>query len=440
MKLQKLLLLNLVFLVYNADINGQEKYDLNEFISLGLENNFSLRIARNRQEITDNNYTRGNAGFFPVVDLNTRQSGSVNNSRQSFADGSTGSASGIHNTTTNTGINLGWNLFSGFRVQTTFRKLEELKSQGELNTKISIENFISRTVSEYYNFIQQSRQLDNLEYAVSLSRERYRIDQERYQIGSGSRLQMLQSRVFLNADSSRLARQHEVLRASQIRLNELIGADDFETLMGVKDTSVTVNKDLIYDDLLSLTIEQNTSLLIASGSLAISELDKKIIESGTYPYINFTTGYGYTYNTFESGSLNNQHTLGLNYGLTVGINLFDGYNRRREISNATIEINNMELYYRQLLQEVKADLITIYKAYENNLGLLEMEYENLETAVENIDIAFERYRLGSLSGIELREAQKSLLEAEERLLSLQYQTKLAEISLLQISGRILEYI
>ncbi|MFO7922703.1 MAG: TolC family protein [Bacteroidales bacterium] len=440
MKLQKLLLLNLVFLVYNADFNGQEKYDLNEFISLGLENNFSLRIARNRQEITDNNYTRGNAGFFPVVDLNTRQSGSVNNSRQSFADGSTGSASGIHNTTTNTGINLGWNLFSGFRVQTTFRKLEELKSQGELNTKISIENFISRTVSEYYNFIQQSRQLDNLEYAVSLSRERYRIDQERYQIGSGSRLQMLQSRVFLNADSSRLARQHEVLRASQIRLNELIGADDFETLMGVKDTSVTVNKDLIYDDLLSLTIEQNTSLLIASGSLAISELDKKIIESGTYPYINFTTGYGYTYNTFESGSLNNQHTLGLNYGLTVGINLFDGYNRRREISNATIEINNMELYYRQLLQEVKADLITIYKAYENNLGLLEMEYENLETAVENIDIAFERYRLGSLSGIELREAQKSLLEAEERLLSLQYQTKLAEISLLQISGRILEYI
>jgi hypothetical protein len=35
---------------------------------------------------------------------------------------------------------------------------------------------------------------------------------------------------------------------------------------------------------------------------------------------------------------------------------------------------------------------------------------------------------------------KSLLEAEERLLSIQFQTKLAEISLLQISGRIMEYI
>jgi outer membrane protein, adhesin transport system len=51
---------------------------------------------------------------------------------------------------------------------------------------------------------------------------------------------MLQSRVFLNADSSRFARQHEVVRASLIRLNELIGADDFEVLISVADTVILV--------------------------------------------------------------------------------------------------------------------------------------------------------------------------------------------------------
>ncbi len=440
MKINQLLLLNIIFLINFINLDGQEKYELSEFISIGIENNFSLQIARNRQEISDNNFTRGNAGFFPVLDLSTRHSGNVNNTRQSFADGGTGSTSGIHNTVTNAGLNLGWNLFSGFRVQTTYSRLEELKLQGEMSTRLELESFIARMASEYFNYIQQTRQLNNLIYAVSLSRERFRIDEERYLIGSGSRLDMMQSRVFLNADSSRLSRQYEVLRASQIRLNELLGVQDFDLLFGVKDTVIVVDKGLLYEDLLARTLEQNANLLLAESNQKVSELDRQVIASRTYPYLNLNTGYGYTFSTFQTGNINNQHTLGFNYGFTIGINLFDGYNRRRELSNATIEINNRELLYQQLLQEVKADLLTIFKAYDNNLRLLEMEYENLETARANVEIAFERYRLGALAGIELREVQKSLLEAEERLLSIQYQTKLAEISLLQISGRITEFI
>ena len=67
-----------------------------------------------------------------------------------------------------------------------------------------------------------------------------------------------------------------------------------------------------------------------------------------------------------------------------------------------------------------------------------MERENVSHAQENYEIAIERYKLGDLSGIELREAQNSLLEAEERLVEAQYLTKLCEISLLEISGKITE--
>ena len=440
LKLHHLLLLSI--LVINNTFTGatQEKYDLSEFLTTGLEQNFSLQIARNRQEIAENNHTLGNAGFLPVLDLSARQSGTVNSNWQNFADGTTASASNIHNTTTNVGLNLGWNIFSGFRVQTTWARLEEMKAQGEMSTRLAIERFIAQTASEYYNYIQQVRQLHNLEFTVELSRERFRIDEERYLIGSGSRLQMMQSRVFLNADSSRLSRQHEAVRASQIRLNELIGSEDFDLLIGARDTMIVVDKDLVYQDLFDRTLDDNTSLLLAESDVLISEYDRKIVESRSYPYVNFTSGYGYTFNTYQAGNMDYQQNLGFNYGVTVGINIFDGYNRRRQVSNALIEEDNRRLQHRQIEQEVKADLLTIYKAYENNLRLLDMEYVNLETARENMDIALERYMLGELSGIELREVQKSLLEAEERLLSIQYQTKLAEISLLQISGRIMEYI
>lgn len=55
-----------------------------------------------------------------------------------------------------------------------------------------------------------------------------------------------------------------------------------------------------------------------------------------------------------------------------------------------------------------------------------------------MEVAQERYMLGDLSGIEMREAQKSLLDAEESLLQAQYDTKICEISLMQISGRLLD--
>jgi len=51
----------------------------------------------------------------------------------------------------------------------------------------------------------------------------------------------------------------------------------------------------------------------------------------------------------------------------------------------------------------------------------------------------ERYKLGSLSGIDLREVQKSLLDARERLILVEYQAKLAEVSLMLISGNISDY-
>jgi len=436
---QMFLLLNGALSVCFNLAKGQEKYSLSEFINLGLEKNYSIQIARNNQEISENNFTPGNAGFLPTLDLSTKQSGTVNNTQQSLAAGGTASTEGIHNTTSNAGVSLEYPLFSGFRVKTTYNRLKELKSQGDLSTKLAIEDFIAQTASEYYNFIQQTRQLDNLTYAVALSKERYRIDEERYLIGSGSRLQMLQSRVFLNADSSKLSRQHEVLRASQILLNKMVGAEDFTVLMEAVDTVILVNEGLIYEDLLASTLENNTKLLLSASDQVISEYDRKIIASGSYPYFNFNSGYGYTYNTYQAGNYTNQQTLGMNYGFTLGVNIFDGFNRRRELSNALIEINNEKISYQQLLQDVKADLMTIFKAYENNLRLLKLEYENLETARENMAIAFERYRLGDLAGIELREVQQSLLEAEERLISIQYQTKLAEISLLQISGRIMEY-
>jgi outer membrane protein TolC len=398
-----------------------------------------MLVARNSETIAKNNYTIGNAGYLPSLDLSSRYSGTMNNTTQNLTDGSQIVNNGVYNTTANAGATLGWTIFNGFNVQTTYKKLNELKQLGALNTQLSVENLIADIISGYYNYIEQVQMLNNMEYAVTLSKERLRIDEDRYLLGSSSKLQVLQSRVYLNTDSSRLSKQFEVVRAAQIRLNELMAAEDMGTQFISKDTSIEVNPQLLYEKLFEETLKGNTSLIIASKNKTVSEYDYKIIVSRSYPYLNLSTGYSFNLNTYSTGTNKNQITNGMNYGLTLGVNIFDGFNQRRNINNSSIELKNKELKYLEIEQGIKADLITIYSAYNNNLRLINLEEQNLQTAAENLDIALERYKLGSLSGIDLREVQKSLLDAKERLLSIQYQTKLAEISLQLISGKIMEY-
>lgn len=421
-------------------IQAQDVYSLRECIETGLERNYSIRIIRNEQQISDNNATPGNAGYLPTVDMSGGFSGSVNNNRNKLMDGTTEKQNGVNSETGNIGLNVNWTVFDGFGIQAEYSRLKELQRMGELNTRMTIEDFVADLSTEYYNRIRQNIRLRNLRSSLDLSRERVRIAEERYHIGSGSRMDLQQAQVDFNSDSSKVLNQLEVVNTSRIRLNELMALENVEENIAVKDSVIYPNIFLDEVELWKSTIESNASLLIAQKNKTLSELDYKKVKSRNYPYVKLNAGYGYTANWYEVGTTDLQQRLGLNYGITVGLSLFDGLNRRRERRNARIEIENKELRMQELELALRADMSNLWMAYQNNLDLWSLEKENLVVAQENYRIAIDRYKLGELSGIELREAQNSLLEAEERQSIAEYSTKLCEVSLLQLSGQILTYV
>ena len=424
----------------SLSVKALDVYSLRQCIETGLERNYSIRIIRNEQQISDNNATPGNAGYLPTIDMSGGFSGSVNNNRNKLTDGTTEKQNGVNSETGNIGLNVNWTVFDGFGIQAEYSRLKELQRMGELNTRMTIEDFVADLSTEYYNRIRQNIRLRNLRSSLDLSRERVRIAEERYHIGSGSRMDLQQAQVDFNSDSSKVLNQLEVVNTSRIRLNELMALENVEENIAVKDSVIYPNIFLDEVELWKSTIESNASLLIAQKNKTLSELDYKKVKSRNYPYVKLNAGYGYTANWYEVGTTDLQQRLGLNYGITVGLNLFDGLNRRRERRNARIEIENKELRMQELELALRADMSNLWMAYQNNLDLWSLEKENLVVAQENYRIAIDRYKLGELSGIELREAQNSLLEAEERQSIAEYSTKLCEVSLLQLSGQILTYV
>ena len=117
------------------------------------------------------------------------------------------------------------------------------------------------------------------------------------------------------------------------------------------------------------------------------------------------------------------------------MNVFDRTENIRKIRNAKLEQENAEWSYRDIELQTLADLAQLYNTYENNLQIVNFENESAEVAFENLDAALEKYKLGTLSGIEFREFQRSYIDAVDRKLSAIYQAKVSELSLLLISGQ-----
>ncbi|MBR2638046.1 MAG: TolC family protein [Bacteroidaceae bacterium] len=413
---------------------------LKECLLRGLDNNYSLRIIRNEEKIAENNTNWANAGMLPTANATVSYSGTLDNSdATSRESGETTGERNITDHTLHAGVDLQWTIFDGFKMQADYKRLKELNLMSKTQTRIAIEDYIAEFTAEYYNFIQQRLRMNNLNYAVKLSKERLRIVQDRYIIGDNSRLDLLQARVDFNADSAESVKQNEKLITSRIRLYELMAERNVDNKFVVADTVIYTDNELSFEELWNETITNNAELIASSHKREIATLDLKSIQSRDYPYMRLNLGYGYTHNRYETNAIKKRSNWGADFGVTIGFRLFDG-KRASERRNAKIAIENAELQQENLELTLYADLNNLWQSYLNNRQLLSLERQNVIAARENYDIAYERYLLGDLSGIEMRKAQKSLLDAEDRILVAEYNTKICEISLQLISGNIIKYL
>ena len=145
-------------------------------------------------------------------------------------------------------------------------------------------------------------------------------------------------------------------------------------------------------------------------------------------------GYDFNRSTTPTGFNTQFRGNGFTYGLTASINIFNGFLQRQNERNAKISINSADISLAKTKQDINAQLASAYQSYATFLDLVKVEQANVDIAKQNLDITLEKYRLGSIAPLELREAQRNSIDASNRYLEIQYQAKLAEITLKEISG------
>ncbi|MCX2474145.1 TolC family protein [Pedobacter sp. MC2016-05] len=432
--MSKQLTISILFWCLSISGFAQEKLSLREAITIALQNNYDIKISKNEIKIAQNNANVGNAGMLPTIDGVYSNGGSIQNTRQTPVTGEDRVIRGARSTNNSYGADLNWTIFDGFTMFANYDRLKELQKQGEINARLTILTTVADVITAYYDIVRQQQLLVAADSAIDVSLWRGNIAKTKLQLGRGSKLDVLTAQVDYNTDTSNFIQIKNFLQVAKVRLNQLL-VRDISTDFTVAD-SIDVDKGILFSKQAELAELQNPNVQNAFINQKIASLNLKAIKGARYPAISLNSGYSRAKSTSPTGFNQRFAANGFTYGVTASLNLFNGFLQRQQERNAKIDIENSSLNLSKTKLDVKSQLLTAYQNYATYLDLIKLEQRNVDIAKENLDITMAKYKLGSIAPLELREAQRNAIDAKNRFIEMQYQAKIAETTLKEISGNV----
>ncbi|WP_036824429.1 TolC family protein [Polaribacter sp. Hel1_85] len=430
---------NIVFIVVLlSTLQGfsQEILTKKEALEIALENNFGVKIANNNLEVAKNNTSIYNTGFLPTASLSSGANYRNDNQTINRQDGTSTSVNGAITKSYNASLNVNYTIFDGLGRKYNYQQLKETYNLTELQAKATIENTYLQLFTSYFQIARLSENRKNVKEALSISKQRLIRSKYQYEYGQTTKLELLNAEVDVNNDSITLINANQLLSNAKRGLNVVLGIE--KDVNYVVETNVDFSNILNFDELQEKTIENNTTLKQNEKNIAISEFNIKINKSNYLPSLGLNTSYGWNKSenpatSFLAASTSN----GLNAGLSLSWNLFDGGSTKTRVANAKIALESQQILLEQQKVTIDNSLKNTWENYQNQLFILKAQEKNVLTTQNNFDRSEERFKLGQITSIEFRQAQINLINSKTAFNNAKFDAKLIELQLLQLSGDIL---
>jgi len=423
-----ILVLNIIVL------SAQTEMSVEDAIQIGLINNFDIQIARNNAEIAENNKTLGTSGLLPTLDANggyqLSTSEQETNSPFSFGNSDNEIWSGQ--------VQLNWTLFDGFKMFTDKKRYNQLADLGKYQARNLIENRVVSIMRSYFNLVQQEQLLDVAANTMAISETRLNKEKVRSELGSASSTDLLNARVSYNNDRAAYINRQLEVEIAKKELNIILGQEP-TTENSVGNKIIITPMDTEYDEILNLTREKNSNLIIARQHLEVAQQNKNLSRSSFLPRLLFNGNYSYADRTVDSktrGEVVTTQSTDKAAGLTLSWNLFNGFRNKVDEQNARIQVRNQELALRNEENRFAGIVREKYDTFLKRMELLELEEENVKASEQNLRLQEDRYQIGTSTSLEFRDAQVNLARAQNTLIVARYQVRISRLEIDQLIGNI----
>ena len=420
-------------LALSLSVAAQAELTLEEALKIGLQNNYSIRIARNNAQVAQNNSGKGRVGLLPTVaataSVRRAESDEESNSPNSLEDWRTDAKSAQ--------VALDWTLFDGFKMFAEKRRYRELDKLGQQQARSIIESNLVAISRAYYNLVAQEQLLEVAKSSEEISAVRLEKAKVRREIGGSSSTDFLNAQVSYNADHSSLLDRELATVVARQELNLLLGREA-EVPLRVSPTLSIPELATDLPDLHQQAEAHNADLMVIEAQKQVASAGLVTNRSRFMPKLSLTGSYAWSDRDQITDDPNDQdfstETTEQSIGLNMNWNLFNGGSDRIDWQNAKVDFNNQQLALMQARQQLSGDLRAQFETYNRRKALVEIENQNVQAANQNLEIMTDRYEMGGATSLEFRDAQLNLNRAKTNLITARHQTRIAHLEIQRLTG------
>lgn len=415
-----------------SSANSQQKYTLTSFVAEMLEKDFGILLLKNEVQLAQNNNNIGAAGYLPTVGVRADKNWSNNNTRQEFFSGQVNAAPSAKNSSTNAAVRLDWTFFDGFKMFATDKKLNALEEISTMQLTAEMEMKMYQASVLFYTLLQQEKLQDVYRQALDLSHARYDLIETKLKLGAATAFQEIQARLDLTADSAvylQGEKQIQQLKADMNRFLTKAPNTPFEI-----DGTLTINEQISLEKSQQVALNQNTNLLLAKAQLAVRDLERKEIQSFYYPQLALYGQYAFANSENQIGILNSSRSYGTGVGVSLQWNILNKLSTYTAVKNNKIQAESAQLVADQQGLEMQVELQKAFTELDwarKNYALEKATIVETEAAFRIAQNAFEN---GSITNLELREFQFSIVQAQSRLVQAELVLKTTELNIQLLTG------
>ena len=411
---------------------------LKECLTVGIENNLSLKSSRNQVTKGKHNISENRARLLPQINFAV----GFNDNFTPPVSVTDGTAYGKQYNVTKT---LQYNSSASLQLQmplysqtalTAVEISKTLDNINQLSYEKAREDIIMQIAKLYYLIQNTTEQITIISDNLKRFEELRNFAQAFYDNQMALAVDLKRINVRIESTDVSLANAKAMLRE---RYNMLKYALDYPA-----DEDIQVEVKRVDDIEMASQTGLNTNLYelqLMRTQEKLSEQQVKLAKDAYLPTLALTGNFTFTAytdkfkNWFHSGESNHWYdSNGL--GISLRVPVFDGFEKRSKIRKAKIDADNARIAYENTLKNLQTQYSNAINDQLNNERNYRKQRDNYRLAEDIYKVTMDRYREGVTSMVEVLQDEMSMSEAQNNYLTAHYNYEVSNLSVLKLTGNL----
>jgi outer membrane protein TolC len=286
------------------------------------------------------------------------------------------------------------------------------------------------TISTYYSLVYLDKAIDIKNEELKNLNDHLAFVEKKAQTGSATRYEILTTKVKISTIESQKTDLLSNRKVQETILNSLLGQSVETSLLPSKSVKLFDNQ-ISSDSLVSHAWQHRNELIVAQKQLDATTMQVKLAEAANNPKLS----------VFASAGGKNGYTPDLNQikanfvaGLSLNVPIFDGFRKKNNVLLAKSRINTTQFEIENTRRNISNEVVSASTVAQSNHKKIDQFSMQVKQATEALELAKINFEAGTITNLDLLDAETNLSESKLMLLKSQVDYSVSLSALKQALG------